>query len=47
MEVFANETVCVTKLIPPLNAGTTLEIRADGGSARAKLVQSWPMKTIW
>jgi beta-fructofuranosidase len=47
LEVFANETVCVTKIIPPLEAGATLEIRAQGGAATAKRVQAWPMKTIW
>ena len=47
MEVFANETVCVTKTIRPLEANASLEIRAEGGSAKAKLIQAWPMKTIW
>ena len=47
MEVFANETVCVTRLIPSLEANATLEIRADGGTAKAKLVQAWPMESIW
>jgi hypothetical protein len=47
LEVFANETVCVTKLISPLTANSILQIRADDGIANAKLVQAWPMKTIW
>ena len=47
LEIFANETVCVTKIISPLDAGATLAIRAAGGTADAKLVQAWPMKTIW
>lgn len=47
MEVFANETVCVTKTIRPLEANASLEIRAAGGNAKAKLIQAWPMKTIW
>jgi len=47
LEVFANETACVTKIISPLDASPTMEIRADGGTATAKLVQAWPMKTIW
>ncbi len=46
LEVFANETVCATKIISPLDAHATLEIRAQGGAATAK-VQAWPMKTIW
>jgi len=47
LEVFANETVCVTKIISPLDANATLEIRAEGGAATAKRIQVWPMKTIW
>jgi beta-fructofuranosidase len=47
LEVFANETVCITKVISPLDAGATLKIHAEGGTANAKLVQSWPIKTIW
>jgi len=47
LEVFANETVCVTKIISPLDADATLEIRAQGGTAHAKLLQAWPVKTIW
>lgn len=46
LEVFANETVCATKIISPLDAHATLEFRAQGGIASAK-VQAWPMKTIW
>jgi sucrose-6-phosphate hydrolase SacC (GH32 family) len=47
LEVFANETVCVTKTIAPLDSPATLEIRAEGGPAKATLIQAWPMKTIW
>ncbi|HXI70309.1 MAG TPA: glycoside hydrolase family 32 protein [Verrucomicrobiae bacterium] len=47
LEVFANETVCVTKTIAPLEPGVSLAIRAEGGQARAKQIQAWPMKTIW
>jgi sucrose-6-phosphate hydrolase SacC (GH32 family) len=47
LEVFANETVCVTKVISPLDANAILQIRADGGTANAKVVQIWPVKTIW
>jgi beta-fructofuranosidase len=47
MEVFANETVCATKVIRPLDSNPALGIRADGGTANAKLVQAWPMKSIW
>ena len=47
LEVFANETVCATKTISPLDANATLVIRPQGGTATAKRVQAWPMKTIW
>ncbi|HWX19385.1 MAG TPA: glycoside hydrolase family 32 protein [Candidatus Binatia bacterium] len=47
LEVFANETVCVTKTITPLAADATLAIHAQGGHGMAKLVEAWPMKTIW
>ena len=47
LEVFANETACATKVISPLGDDSVLQIRADGGTANVKLVQAWPMKTIW
>jgi beta-fructofuranosidase len=48
LEVFANATVCVTKIISPLDANAFLEMHAGGGgTARAKLIQAWLMKTSW
>lgn len=47
LEVFANDTVCFTKTITPLEADAALEIRTGDGHANAKRIQSWPMKTIW
>jgi sucrose-6-phosphate hydrolase SacC (GH32 family) len=47
VEVVANETVWVTKTIPLLDANTSLKVRSDGGAANFKLVQVWPLKTIW
>jgi sucrose-6-phosphate hydrolase SacC (GH32 family) len=47
LEVFANETVCATKVISPLDTSPTLELQTRGGSAQAKRVECWPMKTIW
>jgi len=47
LEVFANETICATKVISPLDAGATLEIQPQGGTALAKRIQCWPMKSIW
>jgi beta-fructofuranosidase len=47
LEVFANDTASITKVISPLDANPTLELRAEGDTATAKLVRAWPMKTIW
>ena len=47
LEVFANETVCITKIISPLDASATLKISAGGDAANARLVQAWPIKSIW
>jgi beta-fructofuranosidase len=46
LEVFANETLCATKVISPLSGTATLEIRAKG-QAKAKYVKAWPMNPIW
>lgn len=47
LEVFANDTVCVTKTtLPPYDA-STLTVQADGGAAHLRRLQVWPMKTIW
>jgi len=47
LEIFANETVCITKTIPLPDGHTTLEIRAEDGSATVKRLQAWPIKSIW
>ena len=47
LEAFANDTVCVTKIITPLKADATLEVQATGGRATASRVEVWPIKTIW
>ena len=47
LEVFANESVCITKIISPPHANATLEIHADGGGANAQLIRAWPINTIW
>jgi sucrose-6-phosphate hydrolase SacC (GH32 family) len=46
MEVFANETVCFTKTVLPMEASYTLLVRSDG-PANLKQLRAWPMKTIW
>ena len=47
LEVFANDTACATKVISPLEPSSSLQIQTVGGTARAKRIQCWPMKTIW
>jgi beta-fructofuranosidase len=47
MEVFANETVCITKVITPLDGNSVMVLRADGENAKAERIQVWPMNTIW
>jgi beta-fructofuranosidase len=47
LEVFANESVCFTKVISPLEANAALEISAEGGNANAKRIRAWPIRTIW
>jgi beta-fructofuranosidase len=47
LEVFVNESVCITKIISPLDDNATLEIHADGGIAKAKSIRAWPVNPIW
>jgi beta-fructofuranosidase len=47
LEVFANGTVCATKVISPLDASATMDIQPQNGTAHAKRIQCWPMKSIW
>jgi sucrose-6-phosphate hydrolase SacC (GH32 family) len=47
LEVFANESVCVTKIISPLGTGSVMSVRAANGAAKARRIQAWPVKTIW
>jgi beta-fructofuranosidase len=46
LEVFANETLCITKVISPIGPEAILQIRADN-AAVAKIIQVWPVKTTW
>ncbi|MDR3378658.1 MAG: glycoside hydrolase family 32 protein [Verrucomicrobiae bacterium] len=46
LEVFVNDTVCFTKIIPGFTGGN-LALRASGGEAQAKRVRAWPMASIW
>jgi beta-fructofuranosidase len=47
LEVFANETACITKTIPALGSNLSLSVHSDAGTADFKLVEVWPMNTIW
>ena len=47
LEVFANETACLTKRINPPASDAALRLRAEQGQAKAESVEVWPMKTIW
>jgi beta-fructofuranosidase len=43
LEVFANDTVCLTKIISPFGLNPVLTLHADGGIVRLKRIQAWPM----
>ena len=47
LEIFANESLCATKVISPLEGGAILDLETLDGTALAKEVRCWPMKTIW
>jgi len=47
LEVFANDTACITKVIVPLGANPTLELHTEGGPVTAERIQAWSMRTIW
>lgn len=46
LEVFANDMVCVTRIVPPAHGGSVLFISADGGGASG-WIRAWPIKSIW
>ena len=47
LEVFVNDTVCVTKTIPTFQPGGALIVRSDAGVATFKSIRAWPMRSIW
>ena len=47
LEIFANDTLCATRIISPLDADAILQVSSSDGSAQAKRIEAWPMKTIW
>jgi beta-fructofuranosidase len=47
VEVFVNDELCGTKIIDPMNGKETLEISSEDHAAKVKLIEAWPMKSIW
>jgi beta-fructofuranosidase len=47
LEVFANGTVCLTKVISPFASHPALKIRTQTGAATVKRLEAWPIKSIW
>jgi beta-fructofuranosidase len=47
LELFVNDSACVTKTVRPFGAGARLKVSAQGGEARLARVRAWPMQTIW
>jgi len=47
LEIFANDTLCATKIISPLDSDGTLQISCSNGAAELKRIEAWPVKTIW
>ena len=47
LEVFANDTACITKTISLVGTNSHFSVRSEGGVATLKRLHAWPMKTIW
>jgi beta-fructofuranosidase len=47
LEVSANESVWITKVIPTMGTKPELKIAAVGGAANVSRIWAWPMKSIW
>jgi beta-fructofuranosidase len=47
LEVYANGREAVTRVIYPDARDLGIELLASGGTARARSVQVWPLRTIW
>jgi beta-fructofuranosidase len=47
LEVYANERVCITRVIDPPENDLAVGLFASGGTAKIKSLQAWPMETIW
>jgi beta-fructofuranosidase len=47
LEIFANDTLCATKVISPFESEIVLDLQTPGSTAVAKHVQCWPLRSIW
>jgi sucrose-6-phosphate hydrolase SacC (GH32 family) len=47
LEVFVNNSLCVTKTVRPFNGSATLKISGQGGPVRVEQIRAWSMRTIW
>jgi beta-fructofuranosidase len=47
LEVYANDAVCVTRVINADADQLGVEVFAEGGSANVAKLEAWPVKTIW
>jgi sucrose-6-phosphate hydrolase SacC (GH32 family) len=47
LEVYANDGVCVTRVIDAAGDHLGVEAFAQGGGAKLATLEVWPLKTIW
>lgn len=47
LEVYVDDQICVSKVIPTGASGEGIEFFPTGGKAEFKSIQIWPMGTIW
>ena len=47
LEIFANDFVCITKVIPTLDPHASVYMTAEGSEAEVRKIQAWPIEAIW
>jgi beta-fructofuranosidase len=47
LEVYANDWLCLTRVVDPGKEAIDVEAFASGGTARLSVFDSWTIKTIW
>jgi beta-fructofuranosidase len=47
LEVFANDSICITKIISPFEGQSILDIDTTNVSVKPTAIHAWPMQTIW